>query len=196
MSNRECGSCRLCCTLVPVIHVSTDHILDKPAGTKCQHVSASRGCQIYEGRPDCCREWSCRWLQGRLPAGLQRPDRAGYVVDSIPDLTHLETDQGERLPVFVVQVWLSKSFDFNRFPKGLKDWVLELGNAEPRYPDGLPRWGILFRFNSKRAVIALGLEGGRMLLKDGTSQNVQSIVNAERATQAELQLIQKRPPGG
>ena len=64
---RACGSCRLCCKLVGV------EVLDKPPGTWCQH-ACSKGCGIYETRPDECRKYVCLWLAGFFE-DEDRPDR-------------------------------------------------------------------------------------------------------------------------
>ena len=37
---RQCGSCTLCCKLIPVEE------LHKAAGQRCQHVRAGKGCSI------------------------------------------------------------------------------------------------------------------------------------------------------
>ena len=78
MRDRHCGTCTLCCKLLPVRE------LEKPADTKCRHQS-SKGCGIYRrpGFPDSCHLWSCRWLVDDDTADMLRPDRAGYVLDLV-----------------------------------------------------------------------------------------------------------------
>lgn len=51
----ECGECRLCCKLMRI------HELDKPPYTWCGN-ACSKGCGIYEDRPQSCREFECIWL--------------------------------------------------------------------------------------------------------------------------------------
>ena len=102
---RTCGSCTLCCKLVPVEELS------KKAGTRCQHVRAMKGCSIYAHRPISCREWSCMWLVGTedgAPLDLRRPDHVHYVIDITPDIVRARDNQtgeivGERM---VMQIWV------------------------------------------------------------------------------------------
>lgn len=90
---RQCGTCSLCCRLLPVTSIG------KGDNERCAHQRRT-GCAIYDQRPHDCRLWSCLWLAG-APVG--RPDRVGYVVDPMPDyVTVAET--GER--VSVMQVWV------------------------------------------------------------------------------------------
>jgi hypothetical protein len=73
---RTCGTCTLCCRLLPVRE------LEKPRDRWCSHCVKESGCGIYDERPRGCREWSCLWLQrpGDLPEHL-RPDRCKVIVD-------------------------------------------------------------------------------------------------------------------
>jgi hypothetical protein len=53
---RTCGECSLCCKLLSVDEIS------KPTGTWCRHYLKSKGCSIYEQRPEQCRDFMCGWL--------------------------------------------------------------------------------------------------------------------------------------
>jgi len=120
---RSCGSCKLCCTLLPV-ELETSK---KPANVKCQHV-CSKGCSIYENRPAPCRYFNCRWLFDKHADNLRRPDKTGYVID--PMLDGILADEKA---MDVIQVWvdperrdahrdpelreyLSRMFDIYRLP--------------------------------------------------------------------------------
>jgi hypothetical protein len=70
---RRCGDCTACCTVMGVKDLDPP----KPPGARCPQV-CSRGCRIYEFRPDSCREFACVWVQGGLPKQY-RPDRVGVV---------------------------------------------------------------------------------------------------------------------
>lgn len=129
IKNRACGSCTLCCTLVPV----DLHEGHKDGGVKCRHV-CSRGCRIYKTRPDPCQYWSCRWLFDPDAAGLKRPDISGYIVDSMLD-TIVANDQ----PVKVLQIWMDPVRpDAHRAPE-LRAY-LELMGAKFGTP-AIVRWG-------------------------------------------------------
>lgn len=112
---RSCGDCSLCCTLLPVKDIN------KPANTRCDHQSHAKGCKIYRryGFPMSCRFWSCRWLTGGDTANISRPDRAGYVIDPMPDFIRIRDDvTGAQTPLQVVQVWVDpKRRDAHRDPR-------------------------------------------------------------------------------
>jgi hypothetical protein len=112
-TGRVCGSCNLCCKLVPVPPI------DKKAGDRCQFQSAARGCKIYADRPFACRAWSCRWLSDPSAGGLRRPDRAHYVVDMSWDYITMTYDQtGEVTQTAALQVWVDPAFrDAHRAPE-------------------------------------------------------------------------------
>ena len=55
-TERSCGSCMMCCKLT---HVTS---LDKLAGSWCRYSKPTVGCQIYDTRPDECRNFMCQWL--------------------------------------------------------------------------------------------------------------------------------------
>lgn len=101
MTKRECSGCTLCCRLLPLEE------LRKPANKRCSHQRFGKGCAIYKRRPASCALWSCRWLLEDDTADLKRPDRAGYVIDSMPDfITIVDNVTGERRQTEVVQIWM------------------------------------------------------------------------------------------
>jgi len=113
---RNCGDCQLCCKLVPV------KSLGKAAGERCKHQSHSKGCKIYERRPNCCRLWSCAWLMGEQDdtQDLRRPDRSHYVIDCMPEfveVTYDGEDETHRIPR--VQIWIDP-----RYPNAHEDPAL------------------------------------------------------------------------
>lgn len=98
---RSCGDCQLCCTLVPVRE------LGKGANARCGYQRFAKGCTIYDRRPMPCRLWSCRWLTDSTTIAMRRPDRAGYVIDMMPDYIDItDNDTGETRKVEVVQIWI------------------------------------------------------------------------------------------
>jgi hypothetical protein len=105
--NRTCGSCTLCCKLVPVEQ------LGKRAGERCRYQS-HKGCRIYATlgtiSPE-CRLWSCQWLVDPETLGLGRPDRSHYVVDIMPDFIGAhDPDTGRVEDVQVMQVWVDPDY--------------------------------------------------------------------------------------
>lgn len=71
---RECGSCTLCCRVIGV------NVLNKPANIWCEHCDPRSGCQIYEGRPDECRDFMCVWLTDERLGNWARPDKVHVVL--------------------------------------------------------------------------------------------------------------------
>lgn len=72
-SDRSCGDCKLCCKVLGV------PVLNKPAGKWCPHCP-TRGCKIYDDRPQECREYGCLWLCGSIPEDC-RPDKIHVTFD-------------------------------------------------------------------------------------------------------------------
>jgi hypothetical protein len=125
---RSCGSCKLCCTLLPVDLPEGK----KPANVKCRHL-CSKGCSIYENRPTPCEYWSCRWLFDEATADLHRPDKCGYVIDSM-----LDTILADGEPVEVVQVWVDPARrDAHRDPR-LRAYLMWI--AETYRMPAIIRW--------------------------------------------------------
>jgi hypothetical protein len=88
-SERTCGPCSLCCTLLRV------DALGKLGGTECCHQRVgdpAGGCGIHERRPAICRGYRCLWLEGSLEEA-DRPDRLGAVLSL--------TTEGESPSLFV-----------------------------------------------------------------------------------------------
>ena len=79
-----CGPCTLCCKVMGVKDVT-------PAGEWCQHAKKSRGCAIYDDRPQPCRDFQCLWVMGQFGEGAVelRPDRLHAVVTRTKDGTNI-----------------------------------------------------------------------------------------------------------
>jgi hypothetical protein len=144
--SRSCGSCTLCCKLLPVVaghdeglwnlvprlvemgmltphqahHSMKD--FDKPAGQRCPHQRHGKGCAVYESRPLACRFWSCAWLGGDGTGTLGRPDRSHYVINPVPDYVDGEQD-GHKFKIPVIEVWVDPDYpDAHRDPL-LREWL-------------------------------------------------------------------------
>ena len=66
---RECGDCMMCCKL-PAIEE-----LEKPPGKWCILATPGVRCDVYEARPNTCREFNCTWkIDMRVPEAF-RPDK-------------------------------------------------------------------------------------------------------------------------
>ena len=105
-TRRQCGSCTLCCRLLPVRE------LGKLANQRCQHQRLT-GCRVYhepaKGFPLCCGLWSCRWLNGDAHE-VGRPDRVHYVIDCLPDKVIQQLDDGREIEWSALQIWVDPMF--------------------------------------------------------------------------------------
>jgi hypothetical protein len=139
-TGRVCGSCSLCCKLLPI----PGPPLHKPAGVRCQHQRTGKGCTVYADRPMACRVFACRWLADLETAGMPRPDRCHYVIDLTGDYVELVHDTGERQKVGVVQVWVDPAFpDAWRAPE-LRAYMLRIAIDY--------RMATIIRFSSRDAL--------------------------------------------
>lgn len=167
-AQRQCGSCTLCCKLMPMTSRQDEDstrtaaemikagmlslkeaagmikVFDKPAGQRCPHQRHGKGCAIYSIRPFGCRFWNCRWLVSDDTTDLRRPDRAHYVLDVLPDfVTVVNNETGERTNIEVVQIWVDPAY-----PEAHRDPELR-AYLNRRGEDGI---GALIRYGSGNAI--------------------------------------------
>lgn len=138
---RQCGDCQLCCKLLPVRELS------KGANQRCQHQRFGKGCAIYGSAdmPLSCRLWTCRWLANDDADDLRRPDRAGYVIDVVPDFVRaVSNEDGSERQIEVVQIWCDP-----KQPEAYRDSDL-LAWLERKARKGCLG---LVRYDAKRAVL-------------------------------------------
>jgi hypothetical protein len=139
---RVCGACTLCCKLLPI----PGPPLHKPAGTRCRHQKALKGCTIYQTRPTACRAFACRWVADPETAGLPRPDRAHYVLDIMPDYVEAVHDvTGERHKIGMTQVWCDPAFPNAWRTPELRAYLLRMAADY--------RAGAIIRFSSLDALM-------------------------------------------
>jgi Fe-S-cluster containining protein len=75
---RSCGTCSLCCKVLPV------EALSKPAGKWCIHSVPGLGCAAHADRPQACRQFFCAW---RLDSNLGpewKPEVCRFVLSADP----------------------------------------------------------------------------------------------------------------
>ena len=139
-TGRECGTCTLCCKLLPV------KTLGKKAGERCQHAKHNKGCAIYARRPFDCKSWGCGWLTDPETAGLHRPDRVHYVIDVVEDFVTLAPNDGSApTHVPVIQIWIDPLFPDAKDDKHLRDYMNRMAVEH--------RVAFLVRSNSRDAVV-------------------------------------------
>jgi hypothetical protein len=143
MAMRQCGSCNLCCKLLPVPP------LGKKAGERCKHQRHRTGCVVYHkpGMPPECALWNCRWLVANDTADLRRPDHAHYVIDVMPDHITLQDNQtGATMAIEVVQIWIDPAHPHAHRDPALRRYLLRRGE------EGI---AALVRYDSRRAVVII-----------------------------------------
>lgn len=139
---RACGDCTACCRIVPVRELGKGH------NTRCAHQRFGKGCTIYAQRPLPCRLWSCLWLLEGDAADLRRPDRAGYVIDIVPDSIVMDPHDGTPpREMQVVQIWADPKRPGAHHDDALLAWL------ERRWTDSQILG--LVRFDTRRAVVLM-----------------------------------------
>jgi hypothetical protein len=134
---RECGTCSLCCKLMPVPQ------LNKPRDQRCQYQKHAKGCTVHgtAAQPPACKLWYCRWLVNDDAADLRRPDHAHYVIDAMPDEITVEPDDhsAPKQTLLAIQIWVDG--DQWKNDVALRGWLFRKARdhgvpALMRYPDG------------------------------------------------------------
>ena len=75
---RSCGSCSLCCKVLPVGELS------KPAGQWCIHCVPGSGCAVHADRPQACRAFFCAWLLDPNLGPEWKPEACRFVLSGDP----------------------------------------------------------------------------------------------------------------
>jgi len=75
----KCGECKLCCKLLLIEEVNS-----KP-NEWCRHCSNENGCEIYDTRPEGCKQFMCMWLQMPFVGVSMRPDKCGVVFEKFAE---------------------------------------------------------------------------------------------------------------
>jgi hypothetical protein len=72
---RSCQGCTLCCKLMEI------DALAKPRGTWCAHCDRTRGCTIYESRPEPCRTFYCGYRKIPQLDERWKPAKAKFLIN-------------------------------------------------------------------------------------------------------------------
>jgi hypothetical protein len=76
IDGRSCGTCTLCCKILSIAELA------KPQGRWCKHCDIGRGCKIYDGRLDECRNFYCGYLTWSMLDRHWLPENSKMVVVS------------------------------------------------------------------------------------------------------------------
>lgn len=177
--NRKCGTCRSCCTAVPVMLDDGN----KPANVRCKHL-CSQGCSIYAERPAPCVAWSCKWLFDEDTGSMRRPDHGGYIIDPMLD-TVLQDGTAHDM----IQIWVDE-----KRPDSHRDPALRAYLAEKARKHGL---GCIVRWSSSAgiALIApclLGDGKGTEWLEAPMVLDTQEGLDAKLAAVGATRLLSRR----
>jgi Fe-S-cluster containining protein len=71
---RECGECTACCSWLEGDAFGWKF----GCGQSCKFLKEGK-CNVYNVRPEVCRNYQCAWSQHLLPEEM-RPDKCGYIV--------------------------------------------------------------------------------------------------------------------
>ena len=73
--------------------------LNKPEGKWCQHCAIGSGCNIYEDRPQQCRDFVCLWMQDTTISPDWKPEISKIVLSIYPrtGFVYAQVDPGTPL---------------------------------------------------------------------------------------------------
>jgi hypothetical protein len=74
MTERQCGTCSMCCKLLIIPEI------DKPGNQWCRDCTPGRGCNIYKTRPQVCRDFQCQWLRNPQLGEEWKPNVCGMMI--------------------------------------------------------------------------------------------------------------------
>jgi hypothetical protein len=126
---RECNECQSCCQVIGVKE------LDKPIFIKCVN-QCETGCNIYENRPEACKQYYCLYLIGALKGDKSnRPDNLGMIFDLRPEG-----------PIDTIGAWevFEDALEQPKVKELIKNLLLQTGGKVPV---------IVRRYNSKKLTI-------------------------------------------
>ena len=86
MIKNECGSCNYCCEVLPIPE------LQKPASVLCQNCTKNVGCNIYDSRPESCRNFDCLYLQSDDMDISLRPNECGIMFEKVTTKIYFGTE--------------------------------------------------------------------------------------------------------
>lgn len=81
VEGRECGDCTACCVELTI----EDPELVKLPGVACEHLLKKGGCNIYDTRPETCKNWYCMWRFMPMLDQSWRPDIKGMLIKRVFD---------------------------------------------------------------------------------------------------------------
>tara|TARA_R110000772_G_scaffold17946_3_gene49862 strand:+ start:20048 stop:20506 length:459 start_codon:yes stop_codon:yes gene_type:complete len=81
--NKECGDCTLCCELLPIGEIN------KPASVLCGDCVLTKGCSIYDKRPQSCRDFECSYISSDDMEEDLKPINCNVIFEKVTETVHL-----------------------------------------------------------------------------------------------------------
>ena len=153
---RTCGDCTLCC-IVPVIDMPE---AQKLPSSVCRHCAS--GCDIYETRPQVCRNYDCGWRQLDMFDETWRPDLSGVFIEF-----ELNIPPQFKTPFGLNLVLVGNPLKTIRQPRFIDFVAASINNNRPLY---------------------LGLAGPRGMQACKVPLNTTELYDASRRGRSELRL--------
>jgi hypothetical protein len=153
---RGCGDCTLCC-IVPVIDMPE---AQKLPSSVCRHCAS--GCDIYETRPNVCRNYDCGWRQLEMFDETWRPDLSGVFIEF-----ELNIPPQFKMPFGLNLVLVGNPLKTIRQPRFIDFVAASISNNRPLY---------------------LGLAGPRGMQACKLPLNTTELYDASRRGRSELRL--------
>ena len=102
MQTRECGDCNMCCKLPEIPSIN------KKSYSWCKNCNIGEGCNIYEKRPEKCKEFVCLYVTGLTDL---KPNKCGFFIfpESEQSTTHKiftiysEPHKLDKIPTAIMQ---------------------------------------------------------------------------------------------
>lgn len=115
VAGRSCAGCTLCCKLLSIA------ALGKPRAQWCRHCDPSKGCKIYDVRPDECRTFYCGYLTQEKIAEHWQPASSKMVLTYEHD--------SERI---VIHVDPTRAFAWREEPyySEIKEWAVRAAQSQ------------------------------------------------------------------
>jgi len=73
----KCEECTLCCELLPIKEIN------KQPSVLCSDCTLSKGCNIYNNRPEECKNFNCLYIEDNEMPDFLRPDKCNVIFEKI-----------------------------------------------------------------------------------------------------------------
>ena len=89
-THNECGTCTLCCEILPIPEIP------KPENVLCSNCTKNQGCNIYSSRPKSCIDFRCLFIETDMVEEL-RPNKCNIIFEKITETVYIGTRHKDNL---------------------------------------------------------------------------------------------------